>query len=447
MEATGILLQGLVVIGAILLGVRAGGIGLGLWGLVGLAILVFGFGLPPGEPPTTSMFIILSVITAASTMQAVGGIDYLVEVAKKLLKKKPAYIALIAPIVAFVFTLGAGTGFIYYPLIPVIYAVAYANMVRPERPLAVASTASQFAITASPVSAAMATMVGILDPVGFGITDILIVILPASLVGLVGACFLQMRVGKDLADDEEYQRRVAAGEIAPIDMSVLEERELPPEAKRSTFIFLAGIGVIMLLGMFEQLRPAFPDEAGALVPLSTGVMIQIIMGVTATVIVVACKAPIKDVVGQSTMMSGLIGLIALFGIAWLADTWIAANEAQIINAMGELVEQWRWFIAIAIFIVAALTTSQAAALAAIVPIGLTLGIPPQFLVAFSTACIGIYFFPANGSQVTAIATDETGSTKISKYAVWHSFSLPMFVMWLSSTVVACLVAAVVYGTS
>ena len=447
MEATGILLQGVVVIGAILLGVRAGGIGLGLWGLVGLAVLVFGFGLPPGEPPTTSMFIILSVITAASTMQAVGGIDYLVEVAKKLLKKKPAYIALIAPIVAFVFTLGAGTGFIYYPLIPVIYAVAYANMVRPERPLAVASTASQFAITASPVSAAMATMVGILDPVGFGITDILIVILPASLVGLVGACFLQMRVGKDLADDEEYQRRVAAGEIAPIDMSVLEERELPPEAKRSTLIFLAGIGVIMVLGMFEQLRPAFPDEAGALVPLSTGVMIQIIMGVTATVIVVACKAPIKDVVGQSTMMSGLIGLIALFGIAWLADTWIAANEAQIIGAMGELVEQWRWFIAIAIFIVAALTTSQAAALAAIVPIGLTLGIPPQFLVAFSTACIGIYFFPANGSQVTAIATDETGSTKISKYAVWHSFSLPMFVMWLSSTVVACLVAAVVYGTS
>ena len=214
METTGILLQGVVVIGAILLGVRTGGIGLGLWGLVGLAVLVFGFGLPPGEPPTTSMFIILSVITAASTMQAVGGIDYLVEVAKKLLKKKPAYIALIAPIVAFIFTLGAGTGFIYYPLIPVIYAVAYANMVRPERPLAVASTASQFAITASPVSAAMATMVGILDPVGFGITDILIVILPASIVGLLCACFLQMRVGKDLADDPEYQRRVAAGEIA-----------------------------------------------------------------------------------------------------------------------------------------------------------------------------------------------------------------------------------------
>jgi anaerobic C4-dicarboxylate transporter DcuB len=447
METTGILLQGVVVIGAILLGVRAGGIGLGLWGLVGLAILVFGFGLPPGEPPTTSMFIILSVITAASTMQAVGGIDYLVEVAKKLLKKRPAYIALIAPIVAFVFTLGAGTGFIYYPLIPVIYAVAYANMVRPERPLAVASTASQFAITASPVSAAMATMVGILDPVGFGITDILIVILPASIVGLVIACFLQMRVGKDLAEDEEYQRRVAAGEIKPIDMSVLEERELPPEAKRSTLIFLAGIGVIMVLGMFEQLRPAFPDEAGALVPLSTGVMIQIIMGVTATVIVIACKAPIKNVVTQSTMTSGLIGLIALFGIAWLADTWIGANETQIINAMGDLVEQWRWFIAIAIFIVAALTTSQAAALAAIVPIGLTLGVPPQFLVAFSTACIGIYFFPANGSQVTAIATDETGSTGISKYAIWHSFSLPMFVMWLSSTVVASLVAVVVYGTS
>ena len=194
MEATGILLQGVVVIGAILLGVRTGGIGLGLWGLVGLAVLVFGFDVPPGEPPTTSMFIILSVITAASTMQAVGGIDYLVEVAKKLLKKRPAYIAVIAPIVAFIFTLGAGTGFIYYPLIPVIYAVAYANMVRPERPLAVAGTASQFAITASPVSAAMATMVGILDPIGFGITDILIVILPASIVGLL-CCLLPADAG------------------------------------------------------------------------------------------------------------------------------------------------------------------------------------------------------------------------------------------------------------
>ena len=447
MEATGILLQGVVVIGAILLGVRTGGIGLGLWGLVGLAVLVFGFDVPPGEPPTTSMFIILSVITAASTMQAVGGIDYLVEVAKKLLKKRPAYIAVIAPIVAFVFTLGAGTGFIYYPLIPVIYAVAYANMVRPERPLAVASTASQFAITASPVSAAMATMVGILDPVGFGITDILIVILPASIVGLLCACFLQMRVGKDLADDPEYQRRVAAGELQPVDLSVLEERQLPPEAKRCTMIFLGGIAVIMVLGMFEQLRPSFPDETGALVPLATGTMIQIVMGVVATVIVLTCKVNIKNVVTQSTMTSGLIGLIALFGIAWLADTWISHNEAQIVGAMGDLVEQWRWFIAIAIFIVAALTTSQAAALAAIVPIGLALGIPPQFLVAFATACIGIYFFPANGSQVTAIATDETGSTKISKYAIWHSFSLSMFVMWLSSTVVASIVAALVYGTS
>ena len=203
----------------------------------------------------------------------------------------------------------------------------------------------------------------------------------------------------------------------------------------------------MVLGMFEGLRPAFPDETGALVPLSTGVMIQIVMGVVATVIVLTCKANIKNVVTQSTMLSGLIGLIALFGIAWLADTWIAHNEAQIVGAMGDLVEQWRWFIAIAIFIVAALTTSQAAALAAIVPIGLALGIPPQFLVAFATACIGIYFFPANGSQVTAIATDETGTTKISKYAVWHSFSLPMFVMWLSSTVVASVVAVVVYGTS
>jgi anaerobic C4-dicarboxylate transporter DcuA/anaerobic C4-dicarboxylate transporter DcuB len=446
-DTTLIILQGAVVIGAILLGVRTGGIGLGLWGLVGLAVLVFVFGLPPGEPPTSSIFIILSVITAASTMQSVGGIDYLVEVAKKLLKKKPQYVALVAPVVAFLFTLGAGTGFIYYPLIPVIYAVAVANMVRPERPLAVAGTASQFAITASPVSSAMATMVGLLDPVGFGITDILIVILPASIVGLLAASFVQMRVGKELTDDPEYQRRVAAGEIAPLDLSVLEARELPPEAKRSTFIFLAGIAIIVLLGMFEELRPAFPDAAGELVPISTSIVIQIVMGVTATAIVLFCGVDIRKVVTQSTMTSGMVGLIALFGIAWLADTWIAANEASIVNAMSDLVDQWKWAIAIAIFIVAALTTSQAAALAAIIPIGLALGMAPQFLAAFSLAAIGIYFFPANGSQVTSIATDETGTTHITKYAIWHSFSLPMFTMWIVSTVVAVVVAVVAYGTS
>jgi anaerobic C4-dicarboxylate transporter DcuB len=446
-ETTLILLQGAVVIIAILLGVRMGGIGLGLWGLVGLAVLVFGFGLPPGEPPSSSMFIILMVITAAATMQSVGGIDYLVEVAKSILKKKPAMIAVVAPVVAFIFTLGAGTGFIYYSLIPVIFAVAYANKVRPERPLAVAGTASQFAITASPVSASTATLVGLLDPVGFGIADILVVVLPASIVALLVASFLQMRMGKELEDDPEYQRRLAAGEIAAFDDSVLEAKELPPYAKRSTLIFLGGIGVIVILGMFESLRPSFPDDTGALVPLSTSIVIQIVMGIVATLIVLTCKVDIKNVVSQSTMMSGLVGLIALFGIAWLADTWIGANEAAIVNAMGDLVSEARWTIAIAIFIVAALTTSQAAALAAIVPIGLALGIPPQFLAAFSTACIGIYFFPANGSQVASIATDETGTTKISKFAIWHSFSLSMFVMWLVSTVVAMLVAVLVYGTS
>jgi anaerobic C4-dicarboxylate transporter DcuA/anaerobic C4-dicarboxylate transporter DcuB len=212
-------------------------------------------------------------------------------------------------------------------------------------------------------------------------------------------------------------------------------------------IFLAGIAVIVVLGMVEGLRPAFPDETGALVPISTGIVIQIVMGVTATVIVLTCKVPISKVVTQSTMSSGLVGLIALFGIAWLADTWIAANETAIVNAMGDLVEEARWTIALAIFIVGALTTSQAAALAAIVPIGLALGIPPQILAVCSLACIGIYFFPANGSQVTSIATDQTGTTHITKYAVWHSFSLSMFIMWLVSTAVALVVAVAVYGTS
>jgi anaerobic C4-dicarboxylate transporter DcuA/anaerobic C4-dicarboxylate transporter DcuB len=256
-----------------------------------------------------------------------------------------------------------------------------------------------------------------------------------------------MRRGKELEDDPEYQRRVAEGEVQPLDDSVLASRELPPYAKRSTMIFLLGIAVIVVLGMFEDLRPAFPDETGELVPISTAVVIQVVMGVAATLIALTCRVKITDVVTQSTMSSGLVGLIALFGISWLADTWIAANEPAIIDAMGGLVEAAAWAMAVAIFIVAALTTSQAAALSAIIPIGLALGIPPQFLAAYSLACIGIYFFPANGSQITSIATDETGTTKISKYAIWHSFSLSMFVMWLVGMVVALIVAIAVYGTS
>jgi anaerobic C4-dicarboxylate transporter DcuB len=256
-----------------------------------------------------------------------------------------------------------------------------------------------------------------------------------------------MRWGKELDDDPEYRRRIDSGEIEEIDPAVLEARELPSEAKRSAMLFVLGVGVIVLLGMVEKLRPAFPDETGELVPLETSIVIQIVMGVTATLIVLLCRAKIGEVVSQPTMISGMVGLIALFGIAWLADTWISANETAIVNAMGGLVEEARWTIALAIFIVAALTTSQAAALAAIIPIGLALGVPPQFLAAFSIAAIGIYFFPANGSQVASIATDVTGTTKISKFAIWHSFSLSMFIMWIVGTVVAMLIAVVVYGTS
>ena len=221
---------------------------------------------------------------------------------------------------------------------------------------------------------------------------------------------------------------------------------IAPEARRSTFIFLAGIALSSCWPWLKSCGRHFPMKQASWCRLSTSIVIQIVMGVTATVIVLTCGVRIKDVVTQSTMTSGLVGLIALFGIAWLADTWIGANETAIVNAMGDLVEQWRWMIAIAIFIVGALTTSQAAALAAIVPIGLALGVPPQFLAAFATACIGIYFFPANGSQVTSIATDETGTTHISKYAIWHSFSLPMFIQWLVGMVLALIVATIVFGT-
>jgi anaerobic C4-dicarboxylate transporter DcuB len=433
--------QFLVVVAAIVLGVRTGGVGLGLWGVVGVAVLTFAFRLQPGPPPIEAILIILSVITAAAAMQAAGGVEFLVSVAERLIRSDPSHVTFIAPLTAFAFTVGAGTGNIYYPLIPVIYEVAYGNKIRPERPLAVSSVASQLAIACSPVSAATAAMLTLVEPLGFDLVPLLAVVLPASLIGIMVAAVVQNHIGAPLEEDEEYQRRLAAGEVVPIDAAAALEKGLPRKASMSAYTFLGGVAVIILLGIFPTLRPQFPGgTAGALVPLSTGAVIQIVMAVVATVIIVALSVKPADVVKAPTFTSGMVALIALFGIAWLAQTFIAANEAAIIATLGDAVKVVPLSFAIVLFIAAALTTSQSSTTRAIVPIGVSLGMPAWAMVAMWPSVIGIYFLPANGSQLTAVSIDETGSTKIGKYVLNHSFMLPMLISWVVSVAVGLLIS-------
>lgn len=419
----------LVVIGAIYMGTRTSGIGLGVWGLVGVAVLIFFFGEAPGNAPVDAVFIVITVITAASTMQAAGGIDWMVSVAAKVIRRRPRSVVFLAPTMSFLFTVGAGTGNIFYPLLPVIYDVSYQQKIRPERALSVSAVASQVGILCSPVSAATASMVVLLAPQGVDLGGLLLIMWPASIVGLFVAALVMMRHGKDLEDDPEFQRRLAEHQITPPETDA-HEKKLPPTAVLSASLFLAGVGVIVLFGLFENLRPVIgTDDAGDPVRLSVTVIIEVVMGIIAALIFVFCKVKAADVPKQPTFPAGIVGAIALFGIAWLANTFVAANQTLIVDGLGAVVSGSSAFLGallfvLALFAVAMLTTSQSSATNAIVPIGITIGLPAPLLVGLWPAAMGIYTLPANGSQVATVAFDQTGTTKMGRFVFDHSFQLP-----------------------
>ncbi|MCV2393174.1 anaerobic C4-dicarboxylate transporter family protein [Actinotalea sp. M2MS4P-6] len=435
-------LQAATVLLAIALGVRTKGMTVGLWGAAGVLVLVWVFGLPPGSVPTSAIFVIFAVVTAAGAMQAAGGIDYLVGIAQRVIRAHPNQVTFIAPYVAWLFATGAGTGFVYYSILPVIYEVAYGNKVRPERPMAIAPTASQMGITSSPVSSAMAIMVGLMAPLGFEITQILSIVLPSTAVAIGAAALVQNRIGKPLDRDPVYQRRLAAGEVTapePVDVG-----EASPAAKRAAWIFGGGILLILLFGIFDQLRPAVPGEDGP-VPLEMTTMIQIIMLIVALVILLWCRAKSADVPRSQVFRSGMSAIVALWGVSWLANTFIAANQDMIVTSLGNLADNSPIFIAVALFVVAALTTSQSSATIAIIPIGIALGMEPWQLTAMWMAVIGLYTFPINGSQLATIELDATGTTRISRFVIYHSFTIGMLVMATVSVLVGLAIGATFYG--
>lgn len=425
-------LELIVLLAAIAIGARVGGVGMGLWGGVGLAILVLGFGEKPGNIPGEVLLIILTVIMAASAMEAAGGIDYLVRIASNLIRKSPRHVTIVAPLVAYLFTFLSGTGHVFYPLLPVIYEVAMKGRVRPERPIAVATIASQQAITASPVSAATAALIAILGSAGIDLPKILMICVPATLMGVIVAALIQTRVGVELDADPEYLRRLAAGELEDTQGADAEASHatIPPRAGLSAALFLAGVAVVVCCGLFPPLRTVGPTD-GRLV-VSMPMTIAIVMFTVAALMLLLTNAPVDKIVKTKTCQAGLTAVIGILGLAWLGDTFIDANQEVIIGGLSKMAEAYPALFSVGLFATSMLLYSQAAATQTLMPLGVTLGIPAASLAGMFPAVNGYFFIPTYGTLIAAVNFDRSGTTRIGKYVLNHSFMLPGLV----ATVVA-----------
>ena len=415
-------LQLAFVLVAIIIGARLGGIGLGVMGGIGLAILTFGFGLQPTSPPIDVMLMIAAVISAASCMQAAGGLDYMVKLAERLLRKNPSQVTILSPIVTYLFTFVAGTGHVAYSVLPVIAEVATETKIRPERPLGIAVIASQQAITASPISAATVALLGLLA--GFDVTlfDILKITIPATIIGvLVGALF-SMKVGKELADDPEYRKRLTEGYL---DVKKVEIKDIHNKrhAVLSVLIFILATVFIVFFGSFDSLRPAFVID-GETVRLGTSAIIEIVMLSAAALILLLTRTDGMKATQGSVFPAGMQAVIAIFGIAWMGDTFLQGNMLQLTQSIEGVVRQMPWLFGIALFAMSILLYSQAATVRALMPLGIALGISPMILVALFPAVNGYFFIPNYPTVVAAINFDRTGTTRIGKYVLNHSFMLP-----------------------
>lgn len=430
------LLQLLFVLVAIIVGARLGGIGLGVMGGVGLAILTFVFGLQPTAPPIDVMLMIVAVISAASCMQAAGGLDYMVKLAERLLRRNPSQVTILSPLVTYLFTFVAGTGHVAYSVLPVIAEVATETKIRPERPLGIAVIASQQAITASPISAATVALLGLLT--GFDITlfDILKITIPATLIGVLVGAFLSKKVGKELLEDHEYLRRLEAGMIDTKHVELNDVKNMF-HARISVIIFIAATLLIVLFGSIPVMRPVFNGTA-----LDMPAIIEILMLCAAAVILLISRTDGIKATQGSVFPAGMQAVIAIFGIAWMGDTFINGNITELTGSIEGIVRQMPWLFGLALFVMSILLYSQAATVRAIVPLGIALGISPMMLIALFPAVNGYFFIPNYPTVVAAINFDRTGTTGIGKWILNHSFMMPGMVATIVSIVVGLLLVQV-----
>ena len=423
-------LQLLFVLLAIVVGARVGGIGLGVFGGLGLAVLTFVFGLEPTAPPIDVMLMIVAVIAAAGCMQAAGGLDLMVKWAEKILRRHPQRITLLSPLVTYLFTFFAGTGHVAYSVLPVIAEVARETGIRPERPMGIAVIASQQAITASPISAATVALLSMLAGYDITLFDILKISIPCTLVGVLVGAIYSMRVGKELKDDPVYQARLKSGELSGANYCTAEVAN-PGKALTSVLLFLGATVGIVLFGSIDSLRPSFQTSEGVVVMQMAHIIEVLMLSVAALILLLTGTSGMKAA-KSSVFNAGMQAVVAIFGIAWMGDTFISGNIAVIKENIFGLVTDMPWLFGIALFVMSILLFSQAATIRALLPLGMALGISPYMLIALFPAVNGYFFIPNYPTVVAAINFDTTGTTRIGKYVLNHSFMMP----GLISTIVA-----------
>ena len=476
------ILQLCIVLGALWVGSRYGSLALGAISGIGLAILVFGFGLKPGTPPTDVIYIIIAAVTCAGIMQASGGMDWLIQIAEKLLRKHPDRITFLAPLCTFFLTVLVGTGHVVYTLMPIICDIALKKGIRPERPCGVASIASQVGITCSPIAAAVVAFVSISNTNGFDITipQVLMISIPACICGLMAAAAASYRRGLDLDKDPVFQKKIKDPEqykyIYGSNATTLD-MEIPKEAKRAVFIFLGAFAVIVFFAIFQEALPSYKTlravhDANALYiskdmavtgdqlvkanvylkgttewynkTLPMNIVIQIVMISAAALMIMLCKAAPKKAVSGPVWQSGMVAVVAIYGIAWLADTYFSNYMGEMKTMLAGVVAQYPWSIALVFFLVSVLINSQGAVVVAMLPLAYSLGIAGPVLLGVLPSVYGYFFIPNYPSDIATVNFDRSGTTVIGKYLLNHSFMMPGLICVFTSTIVAYLLSTIFY---
>jgi len=438
------IIQLLIVLGALWVGSRYGSLALGAISGIGLAILVFGFGLKPGTPPTDVIYIIIAAVTCAGIMQASGGMDWLIQIAEKMLRKHPDRITFLAPLTTFFLTVLVGTGHVVYTLMPIICDIALKKGIRPERPCGVASIASQVGITCSPIAAAVVAFVTISNENGFNVSipGVLMISIPACICGLMAAAAASYHRGLDLDKDPEFQKKIAD----PVQREYIYgsgattlDKEIPQSAKNAVFVFLGALAVIVMFAIFPNLLPSWDGKA-----LKMNLVIQIVMIAAAALMILFCKAKPKKAVSGPVWQSGMVAVVAIYGIAWMADTYFSNYMPEIQAMLEGVVKDYPWSIALVFFLVSVLINSQGAVVVSMLPLAYSLGIAGPVLLGVLPSVYGYFFIPNYPSDIATVNFDRSGTTVIGKYLLNHSFMMPGLICVITSTIVAYLLSTIFY---
>jgi len=427
----------LVVLFFIWLGARLGSIGIGFAGGFGVLVLALVFGIKPGGIPVDVILIIMSVIAAIAAMQVAGGLDYMVHLAEKVLRSNPKYITFIAPVVTYTMTMFAGTGLTAFSTLPVIAEVAKETGVRPSRPLSIATVASQIAITASPISAAVIFFASELEKVNVSYVQLLMISIPSTFLAVMLAAVVTNFLGKELKDDPVCQERLAKGLVST--SSGTRQRKMKPGAKMSVLIFLIGLICVV------SYATAISGNVGLIKEpvLARDHAIMTIMLSVATLIALVCKINTNDVLNAATFKSGMSACVCVLGVAWLGTTFVAAHLEEINVVAGSLLESKPWLLAVVLFFAAMLLYSQAATTKALMPAALALGISPVAAIASFGAVGSLFVLPTYPTLLAAVEFDDTGSTRIGNYVFDHPFLIPGTTAIALSVVIGFIIAPIV----